>query len=96
MKHEALPESCDRMVRLQRTESLRDYFHVVYSLGPGSDRQLVRLGGKQADVVQFDVLPIKDIGGTLQFMATLPSIKVIKTIIEWLILVVQYCCSGWL
>ena len=63
------PNICGPINTLYRVEDMSTVDYAVYSLGPESFTQVLVVSPRQVTLVQFNVLPVKDSGGTLTYRA---------------------------
>ena len=68
--------TCGPVSNLYRTEDMKTPDYAVYSLGPQSVDEVLIVSPHQVSLVQFDVVPIKDSGGTLLYSAKLSQVAI--------------------
>ena len=74
--HNASLPDCPSVYTLRRIENPGIGFSVKYSFNPALDKMLMMILNARLNLVQFDVAPMKDTGGTLTFRASLESLSV--------------------
>ena len=74
--HNASLPDCPAIYTLRRIENPGIRFSVEYSFSPALDKLLMTILNARLTLVQFNVAPMKDTGGTLTFRASLESLSV--------------------
>ena len=76
MPHNASLPDCPAVYSLRRIENPGIGFSVKYSFNPALDKMMMMILNARLHLVQFNVAPMKDTGGTLTFTASLESFSV--------------------